>query len=61
MDLNDGKFQQNGVSGFILKPEIMRDGKGGREREREREGGGGREKGMGEVMKRGKGRRVWVR
>ena len=26
MDFNDGKFLQNGLSGYILKPEIMREG-----------------------------------
>ena len=26
MDLNDGKFQQNGRSGYILKPRIQREG-----------------------------------
>ena len=27
MDWNIGKFQQNGGSGYILKPDIMREGK----------------------------------
>ena len=26
MDLNDGKFQQNGRSGYILKPRAQREG-----------------------------------
>jgi len=26
MDLNDGKFRQNGGCGYILKPDILRDG-----------------------------------
>ena len=27
MDYNIGKFQQNGGCGYILKPDIMREGK----------------------------------